>query len=186
MTERICEYLYVRCIWLYVLVMSGTRFRVNPHSIVASMLRNSFLKTNRNLMCKWLLLDWTHNRLFRKGTFNYFAKLSKCYTWVVSTCLYGAFDCMVLSCHVRVSEWIHTLLFPECLGTPCSKQGRNLKFKWLQLDSTQNYLVCKQTLKHFATLIKWLSWVVSTYLYGAFDCMLLSCHVRVLEWILTL
>ena len=23
--------------------------------------------------------------------------------------LYGAFDCMFLSCHVRVSEWIYTI-----------------------------------------------------------------------------
>ena len=31
-------------IWQYVLVMSGTRFRVKPHSIVAWMSRNSLLK----------------------------------------------------------------------------------------------------------------------------------------------
>ena len=30
-----CEDLSVRCIWPYVLVMSCTRFRVNPYSIVA-------------------------------------------------------------------------------------------------------------------------------------------------------
>ena len=42
---------------------------------------------------------------------------------------------MFLSCHVRISEWIHTLQLPGCWGTPCSKQARNLKFKWLQLDS---------------------------------------------------
>ena len=30
--------------WLYVLVMSRTRFGVNPHSIVAWMSRNSFLE----------------------------------------------------------------------------------------------------------------------------------------------
>ena len=29
--------------------------------------------------------------------------------------------CMFLSCHVRVSEWIHTLELPECHWTPCSK-----------------------------------------------------------------
>ena len=39
--------------------------------------------------------------------------------------------CMSLSCHVRVWEWIHTLQLPECQGTPCSKQARNLKVKWL-------------------------------------------------------
>ena len=38
---------------------------------------------------------------------------------VVSAYLYGAFDCMFLSCHI--SEWIHTLELPECQGTLCSK-----------------------------------------------------------------
>ena len=33
---------------------------------------------------------------------------------VVSTYLYGAFDCMLLSCHIRVSEWIYTQQF--CLN----------------------------------------------------------------------
>ena len=32
------------CIWLYVLLMSRTRFRVNPQYIVACMSRNSLLK----------------------------------------------------------------------------------------------------------------------------------------------
>ena len=48
---------------------------------------------------------------------------------------------------------------------------------------TRNHGVRKQTLNHLAKLAKWLSCVVSTYLYGAFDCMVLSCHVRVSEWI---
>ena len=34
-TLNCCENLSVRCIWLYVIFMSRTRFRVNPHSIVA-------------------------------------------------------------------------------------------------------------------------------------------------------
>ena len=46
---------------------------------------------------------------------------------------------------------------------------------------TQNHLVCKRTLNHLAKLTKWLSCVLSTYLYGAFDCISLSCHVRVSE-----
>ena len=51
----------------------------------------------------------THNHLIRKRTLNHFAKLAKWLSCVVSTYLSGAFDCMFLSCHVRVSEWIHTL-----------------------------------------------------------------------------
>ena len=41
------EYLSLRWIWQYVLIMSDTCFRVNPHSIVAWMSRNSLLKTGR-------------------------------------------------------------------------------------------------------------------------------------------
>ena len=37
---------------------------------------------------------------------------------------------------------------------------------------TQNHLVLKRTLYHLAKLVEWLSCVVSTYLYGAFDCII--------------
>ena len=45
----------------------------------------------------------------------------------------------------------------------------------------QNHLVHKRTINHLAKLAKWLSCVVSTYLYGGFDCMFLSCHIHVSE-----
>ena len=63
-------------------------------------------------------------------------------------------DCMFLSCHVRVSEWIHTLKLPECQGTPCSKQARNLKVKWLQLDSNPEPL-SKTSRKNWFQKLKW-------------------------------
>ena len=46
---------------------------------------------------------------------------------------------------------------------------------------TQNHLARKRTLNHMAKLAKGLCCVLSTYLYGAFDCMFFSCHVRVSE-----
>ena len=39
---------------------------------------------------------------------------------------------------------------------------------------TQNHLVRKQTLKHLAKPAKWLSCILSNYLYSAFNCS--SCH----------
>ena len=54
---------------------------------------------------------------------------------------------------------------------------------WTQ---TQNHLVLTRTLNHLVKLAKWLSCVLSTYLHSAFDCMFLSCHVRVSYWIHTL
>ena len=47
--------------------------------------------------------------------------------------------CM-LSCHVCVSEWICTGQLPKCQGTPCSKQGWSLKFKWQQRNSNPQQL----------------------------------------------
>ena len=87
----------------------------------------------------WSLSDctWTstHNQLTYKGTLNQLANLAKWLKCVVSTYQYAAFDCMLLPCHLRVFEWIHTLQLPECQGTPCCKQAQNLQFLWLQLES---------------------------------------------------
>ena len=47
---------------------------------------------------------------------------------------------------------------------------------WCKGIGTHNQLVRKQTLNHLAKPAKWLSCVVSTYLYGAFDYILLSCQ----------
>ena len=93
----------------------------------------------RNRHKTWSLSDSngtrTHNYLFRKGTLNHLAKMAKWLSYVVSSYLHGAFDCMFLSCHVCVLEWTHTLQLPDCQWTPCSKQARDLKFKWLQRES---------------------------------------------------
>ena len=213
MIQLCCEYLSVRYIWLYVLIMSRTSLKVNPHSTVAWMPRNSLLERDAisedevtangleprttyflnehstiwpnwpndwavpwvlictvhlNVCCYhvtyefesestlyscvnvkeplarrrhhiWRLSDCNgtrnHNHLVRKRTLNHLAKLAKWLSCVVSTFLYGEFDCMFLSCHVRFPKWIHTLQLPECQGTPCSKQVPYLKIKWLQRDS---------------------------------------------------
>ena len=37
--------------------------------------------------------------------------------------------CMFLSCHVRVPELTQTIYLPECQGTSCLKEARNLKLK---------------------------------------------------------
>ena len=77
----------------------------------------------------------THNHLVHKWTLNHLAKQAKWLSYFVSTYLYSAFDCMLLSCHARVSVWICNLWLPRCQETPCSKQARYLKFKWQQRDS---------------------------------------------------
>ena len=47
MTELCSEYLSVWCIWLYVIIMSCTSFRVNPHSIVCLNVKNILARSRR-------------------------------------------------------------------------------------------------------------------------------------------
>ena len=144
----------------------------------------------RNKRDIWSLSDCngtrTHNYLIHKRTFNHLAKLIKRFSWVVSTCLYGAFDFIFLSCHVRVSVWIYTLYLPEFQELLARKKRDIWSLSDSNVSRTHNHLICKRTLNHLAKITKWLSWVVSAYLYGAFDLIFLSCHVRVSEWMYTI
>ena len=107
----------------------------------------------------------------------------------VNTYLYGTFDCMLLSCHVRVSEWIWNTHSIVCLtiNKLLCRSRRNI---WSLSDSnkieTHDYLVRKRTRNYLAKLTKWLSCVVRTELSSGYDCMLLSYHRQVSEWIHTL
>ena len=63
MIELCCEYLSVLWIWLYVLIMSHMRLKVNPHSIVAWMSRKSFLKTGPKSMIAQMYFSIFSNNL---------------------------------------------------------------------------------------------------------------------------
>ena len=87
--------------------------------------------------CNW---PWIHNHLVCQLTFNRLATLTKWLNWIVSTYPYGTFKYMFLSCHVRVSEWIHTLYLNECQRTRYLKMARYLKFKSVQRASNPKTL----------------------------------------------
>ena len=143
---------------------------------IRELLARSRFEILRWSYCNW---KWNQNNLVLKRTLNHLAKLVKWLSCVLSAYLYGAFDSMFLPCYVRVSEWIHTIYFPECQGTPCSKQCEICRSNDCNWPETQNHLVIKRTLNQLCC-------VLSTYLYGVFDSMFLSCDVRVLEWIHTI
>ena len=100
--ELFCEYLSVWCIWLYVIIMSRTRFRVNLHSTVAWMSRQSLIETGAISGIYMATMGFDH--FVCKWTLNHLAKLAKWLSWVVGAYLFGAFDCVLLSCHVCISE----------------------------------------------------------------------------------
>ena len=87
-------------------------------------------------------------------------------------------DGMLLSCHVRISR---EFTLYSCLNVK-ELLVRNSRDIWRLSDSNgiriHNQLVRKRTLNYLAKLAKWFSCIVSFYLYGAFDCMLSSCHIH--------
>ena len=108
MIELCCDYLSVWCIWLYVLIISLTSFRMHLHSTLYSCLniKEPLAQNRRNLRslydCKGIRMM---NHLVRsKQTLNYLAKLTKWLSFALSTYLYGVFNCMFLSCHEGFSE----------------------------------------------------------------------------------
>ena len=59
-------------------------------------------------------------------------------------------DCIFFSCHLRISERIQTLYWPERQGICCSKLAPNLKFKWPPLDWNPQPLSSKKNTQPFS------------------------------------
>ena len=81
MIKLCCEYLSVRCVWLYVLVVSRTRFRQNSHSRVAWMSRNSLLEAGaKSVECGFTLkrvgdMTRTFSQMHRTDKYSQHSKL---------------------------------------------------------------------------------------------------------------
>ena len=100
MIELCCDYLSVWCIWLYFLIISSTRFRVNPHSIVAWLTRISCSKQARNLTFKWLQLDSNPQPLSSYTNTQPFSQTSQ---MIELSCEYLSVECiwlyvLIMSC----------------------------------------------------------------------------------------
>ena len=108
--------------------------------------------------------------------------------WAVFWVLICMVHLTVCSCHVTYAFLSESTLC-SCLNVMefVAWNRRNLwslsNCNWTR---TQNQLLRKRMLNHLAKLTKWLRCVLSTYLHGPFDCMFLSCHVRISKWIQTL
>ena len=94
---------------------------------------------------------------------------------------WAVFWVLICTVHLTVCSYNVTYAF-QSEFTLCSCLNVEELFTWNRCDiwslsdcngtRTRNHLICKRTLNHLAKLAKWLSCIVSTYLYGAFDFML--------------
>ena len=130
----------------------------------------------------------THNYLAQERTLNHLPKLAEWLSCVVSIYLYGAFDCMFLSCpYFRVNPhtvvaWMSrnslletSMISESYLISDIYMISSYLTSKWLQYETLpHDHLYRKQILNHLAKLAKCLSCVV-IWLYiftRSFGCVL--------------
>ena len=110
------------------------------------------------------------------------------YDWAVLWVLICTVHLTVCCCHVTYAFQSESKLY-ICLNIK-ELFPRNRHKIWSLNDSKGTWihkqLVCKETLNLLAKLTEWSSWIVSTYLYGAFAYLFLSCHGHVSKWIHTL
>ena len=141
---------------------------------------NKDLMSNNNILCSFenfccfnLSMNWLYvlvmSRMRLARTRRKFWRLSDC-NW---------------TCHVTYAFQSESTLysFPNVRKLLARSRRKIWSLSDCNLNRNQNHLLSKWTLNHLAKLAKWLSCVVSTYLYGAFDCIFFPYHVRVSEWI---
>ena len=113
----------------------------------------------------------------------FLSKLAYWMNFAMSTYLYGAFECVFILYQAGFPAWINILYLPEYQGTACSKEARNLKFRWLQLNMNQEQF-SSQTNTPAYTETGQLIELCCDYLSAR--CIFLSCHAQFSEWIHTL
>ena len=166
--------------------MSGTHFRLNPHSIVAWMSSNSLLETGAKSE-----VYWTATRLEPRTTYfvNEHSTIfpNRPNYWTVFWVLICIVDLTVCSCHVAYAFQSESTLYNYLDVKELLAQNRRKFWKLSDCNwtRTRNHLVCKRTMNHLAELTKWFRCVLSTYLHCQFDCMILWSQGRISKWIHT-
>ena len=171
-----CEYLSVLHIWLFVIIMSRTHFRVNPHSIFSWMWSNYFLETGAisevlvtptGLEPTTIYFVNEHSTIWLNWPNNW-AEL-----WVLICPVYLTISFY----HVTYAFQSESTLYISLNVNKIIVQNKRNICRLSQCNGTptHNHLLRKGTLNHLSKLTEWLSCVVSTYLYRAFDPMFLPC-----------
>ena len=159
-----CEYLSVRwCIWLYVISMSRTRFRVNLHSLPECQ-GTPCSKQTRHLKFKWQQWDSNPQPLSLQTNTKRFCQTGR---MIKLCCEYLSVRSIWLHVvyHVRYAFQSEFTLY-SCLNVEELFPRKTCDIWSLSANSeirTHNQLVRKRTLNHLAKLAKWLSCVVSIY-----------------------
>ena len=149
MIELSSEYLSLRCIWLYVLLMWRTRLWVNPHSTVAWLLRNYLLEAGAKSEG-----EVTVTGLEPRSTYFLNEHSTIWPNWSNDRAVFWVLICTVhltlCSCHVTYVFESESNLY-SCLNVKEVLVGSRRDIRmWNDCNwtRTQNHIVLKRTLNH--------------------------------------
>ena len=160
--------------------MSRTRFRVNPHSTYSTY-STICLNVNNSVSEKDAISEVYLSATGLAPTIIYFInKHSTIWSnWANDCAEFWVVICMVL---LTVCSYHFTQAFQSestlyiCLNVK-KILPQNSRDIWSLIDciesQTHNHLLHKRSLNHLAKLTKWFTWDVSSYMYGAFECIFL-------------
>ena len=138
MIQLCCEYLSVRCIWLHVLVMSRTRYRVNSHCLnVKELLARNRCEAWSLSDCKW---TWTHNHLVHNRTPSHLAKLAKWPKW-----FRACFEQRVPWHSGNYRVWIHS--------KTCAWHDKNIQWNINHFITSLSHMREKLSWKHICLIL---------------------------------
>ena len=130
MIELCCEYLSVRWIWMYVIIMSRTIFRVNLPSKIAWMSGNSLLEIH-NI---WSLNDTNRIQIHNHLVINKHSTIQP--NWLNDWAVLWVFICRV---HLTVCYYNVTNAFQnESTGYSCLNVKKLLAQNWHDIWSLCN------------------------------------------------
>ena len=172
--------LFLNCLLKLPWLLEGSVRNVFPSSFCYLILIRCivFTATYNQFTSRWV------NKVKTKLSLNCLLKLPQLLERSVRNVLPSSFCYLIL---IRCTVFTALAKIPEREGSispsrfywqfPNYQSQVLANCNWTQ---TQNHSVLKRTLNHLVKLAKWLSRILSTYLYGALDSMFLSCHVDVL------
>ena len=125
----------------------------------------------------WCLSDcnctWNDNHLVRKRTLQHLARMAIWFSCVVTISLYGVFDCVFILCPAQFQNESTVYSFLNVKELLAQNRREILRLSDCNWTWTQNFLVRKETLDHLAKPENRFNSFLSTYLYGAFDPMII-------------
>ena len=143
MIELYCEYLSVRWIWVYAIIMSCTSFRVNPHPIVCLNIKELLARNSGHIWSfKWQQGDLNPQQISSQENTHPFSQTDQ---MIELCCDYLSVRCIwlhiIIMTRTSFRVDLHSIVCLNVKELLAQSRGHIRSFKWEQRDSNPQPLI---------------------------------------------